>query len=442
MAKSSSFFGMRKKSTKSLTFSTWRGMQITKDRVSDVANPQTSAQMAQRIKMPLVAQARTKLKGLVNHSFQGVDYGYKSLYNFSALNLRKNALTVGEYTPKGIGDMGVANYVVSTGSLEPVKIGLTESISLITGDRWTYKQDNETKLRPAPVFGAFGNMNYVQSIKNASGPTDKELFDFFLNVMLDNVETDQLSFLIQQQGVSYEWETKAGTQVGHYNNIWLYRIVQGAYDAGTQEIGFALQTGENWTEAGTKDIYLTFGEDLAIACKVDYKPATTGDNASEGSIKLSMFEPDDSNPASQKPYPTYGINNNLTGIYDEKPIGLSDSVNNGVTVTDASDNTTMNYAPFALCPVEDLDLPFAALTIINSRKVNEVWQRSPQRMVCLNYNPYFSESTVADTYLKTATSSAKFLNNGSESTGISGNSGMEVTTSSFDDSSDDEKSQG
>lgn len=49
MAKSKSFFGLRRGSTKSQTFSVLRGEQITKDRVTDVANPKTSAQMRQRV---------------------------------------------------------------------------------------------------------------------------------------------------------------------------------------------------------------------------------------------------------------------------------------------------------------------------------------------------------------------------------------------------------
>lgn len=48
MAKSTSFFGLRKGSTKSQTYSVLRGQQITKDRVSEVANPKTTSQMQQR----------------------------------------------------------------------------------------------------------------------------------------------------------------------------------------------------------------------------------------------------------------------------------------------------------------------------------------------------------------------------------------------------------
>ena len=79
MAKSKSFFGLRTGSTKSLTFQVYRGQQITKDRVYRVSNPRTEGQMAQRALIPIVAAARSALKGLVDHSFEGVPYGEASL---------------------------------------------------------------------------------------------------------------------------------------------------------------------------------------------------------------------------------------------------------------------------------------------------------------------------------------------------------------------------
>lgn len=117
MAKSKSFFGLRTGSTKSLTFQVYRGQQITKDRVYRVSNPRTEAQMTQRALIPIVAAARSALQGLVNHSFEGVQYGETSLKEFSALNLRAGALTVASYSPIGYSNPGFANFIVSKGSI-------------------------------------------------------------------------------------------------------------------------------------------------------------------------------------------------------------------------------------------------------------------------------------------------------------------------------------
>ena len=117
MAKSKSFFGLRTGSTKSLTFQVYRGEQITKDRVYRVSNPRTEAQMTQRALIPIVAAARSALKGLIDHSFEGVAYGEASLKEFSKQNLRAGALSVTSYSPNGVSNPGFANLIVSNGSI-------------------------------------------------------------------------------------------------------------------------------------------------------------------------------------------------------------------------------------------------------------------------------------------------------------------------------------
>lgn len=117
MAKSKSFFGLRTGSTKSLTFQVYRGQQVTKDRVYRVSNPRTEAQMRQRAIIPIVAASRVALKGLVDHSFEGVNYGNDSLKKFSELNLRSGALLVESYAPNGYSNPGFAHLMVSKGTL-------------------------------------------------------------------------------------------------------------------------------------------------------------------------------------------------------------------------------------------------------------------------------------------------------------------------------------
>ena len=117
MAKSKSFFGLRTGSTKSLTFQVYRGQQITKDRVTRISNPRTESQMVQRALIPIVAASRAALKGLVDHSFEGVAYGEQSLKMFSSLNLKSGALKVASFSPNGYSNPGFANLVVSRGTI-------------------------------------------------------------------------------------------------------------------------------------------------------------------------------------------------------------------------------------------------------------------------------------------------------------------------------------
>ena len=120
MARSKSFFGLRKGSTKEHTFSTYRGQQVTKSRVINVANPQTMGQMEQRLRLVQVANAAAKLKGLIDHSFEGVTYGQTSIGKFRAMNLSSGALWPRSWVPKGVGDCGVADFIVSKGTLPEI----------------------------------------------------------------------------------------------------------------------------------------------------------------------------------------------------------------------------------------------------------------------------------------------------------------------------------
>ena len=151
MAKSKSFFGLRTGSTKSLTFQVLRGQQITKDRVTRVANPRTEAQMKQRAIIPIVAASRAALKGLVDHSFEGVNYGNDSLKKFSEINLRSGALLVESYAPNGYSNPGFASLVVSTGLLSDggVIAGTGEKNGVAT---FSYKTQAATDL----TFKAYG----------------------------------------------------------------------------------------------------------------------------------------------------------------------------------------------------------------------------------------------------------------------------------------------
>lgn len=135
MAKSKSFFGLRTGSTKSLTFQVYRGQQITKDRVYRVSNPRTDAQMTQRALIPIVAAARSALKGLVDHSFEGVAYGEASLKEFSKQNLRAGALSVTSYSPNGVSNPGFADLIVSNGSINvPYKIESTQEHNTVIAE--------------------------------------------------------------------------------------------------------------------------------------------------------------------------------------------------------------------------------------------------------------------------------------------------------------------
>lgn len=87
MARSKSFFGLRRGSTKSHTYSILNGQQITKDRVQAVANPKTQKQQFQRAIMASVMAAYSEMKEIEDHAFQGKKKGSENQREFMSRNL-------------------------------------------------------------------------------------------------------------------------------------------------------------------------------------------------------------------------------------------------------------------------------------------------------------------------------------------------------------------
>lgn len=210
MAKSKSFFGLRTGSTKSLTFQVYRGQQVTKDRVYRVSNPRSEAQMTQRALIPIVAAARSALKGLVDHSFEGVAYGEASLKEFSKQNLRAGALTVTSYSPNGVSNPGFADLIVSNGSIHvPFEIESTTNSNQVKVSSIEYPPFKF----PAAEKGASADaiFKYLETYARAN------------NVALIAPGT-QLSFLTIYQSGSVMVNTGAGTIYAPTSGFILDRI--------------------------------------------------------------------------------------------------------------------------------------------------------------------------------------------------------------------------
>ena len=141
MAQSKGFFGLRKGSTKSLTFSTLDGKQITKDRVYDVKNPRTESQMRQRMLMTTVGAAYKMLKSIADHSFEGYSSGMQCMRQFNSRNLNrfkqaaaaKGSVAFNEYKD---GDINPLPFILASGSLPGFSFTLdAESNLQIVGEK-------------------------------------------------------------------------------------------------------------------------------------------------------------------------------------------------------------------------------------------------------------------------------------------------------------------
>ena len=141
MAKSKGFFGLRKGSTKSLTYSVLDGMQITKDRVYDVKNPRTESQMRQRMLMTTVGAAYKMLKSIADHSFEGYSSGMQCMRQFNSRNLNrfkqaaaaKGSVAFNEYKD---GDINPLPFILASGSLPGFTYKLDDTSNLeIVGEK-------------------------------------------------------------------------------------------------------------------------------------------------------------------------------------------------------------------------------------------------------------------------------------------------------------------
>lgn len=141
MAQSKGFFGLRKGSTKSLTFSTLDGKQITKDRVYEVKNPRTENQMRQRMLMTTVGAAYKMLKSIADHSFEGYSSGMQCMRQFNSRNLNRfkqaaaatGSVAFNEYKD---GNINPLPFILASGSLPGFTYNLDATSNLeIVGEK-------------------------------------------------------------------------------------------------------------------------------------------------------------------------------------------------------------------------------------------------------------------------------------------------------------------
>lgn len=114
----------------SLVFSRVNGQQITRARAEQVKNPQTDAQVIQRILLNTVSQAYSRMAGICDHSFEGVKAGQDSMSYFMKANLNALRAKLAEQggidtdevltTPIGQSFLASNDFIISKGSLPVV----------------------------------------------------------------------------------------------------------------------------------------------------------------------------------------------------------------------------------------------------------------------------------------------------------------------------------
>lgn len=183
MAKSKSFFGLRRGSTKTLTFQVLNGQQITKDRVSQVRNPKSSGQIMQRMKLSAANVIYRYFKAYIDRGQQGVSYGAASRQAWLKTILLGEHL----YNPKGASVLLPWTFPMTKGSLTP----------------FTYGWDGESNIE-------------IDKQDNVLDTSDDVLLS--LNKQLQ--EGDQITVICMAQMPGGQYQIKQASHIiGQNNNI-------------------------------------------------------------------------------------------------------------------------------------------------------------------------------------------------------------------------------
>lgn len=163
MSKGNMFLGLARGSVGDVTFYRRNAQQITRVRVRNVKNPKSPAQMGQRAINHTAVQAYSVLKGICDHSYQGVSYGANSYSKFLSLNmdmLRQKASggttsSARAYLPFGMLGVVAMPFILSKGTLPMVDA--------------EYKTDGETAQSNGLLLSSFPasnpqNITYQQVI--------------------------------------------------------------------------------------------------------------------------------------------------------------------------------------------------------------------------------------------------------------------------------------
>lgn len=141
MSKGNMLLGHARGKVGDLVFSRVNGQQVTRARAAVVKNPQTEAQMIQRILLNTIIQAYSRMSEICDHSFEGVQTGQKSMSAFMRKNLNQLRTFVANeresghffdeiysFSPLGSNQFAMNEYIIATGTLPAVTTTVDASL--------------------------------------------------------------------------------------------------------------------------------------------------------------------------------------------------------------------------------------------------------------------------------------------------------------------------
>lgn len=134
MAKSKSFFSLRRGSTKSMTYQVLAGQQITKDRVTEVSNPRTNGQMLQRARFATAVKFyKRAVQNFFKFAFEDKKQQESDYNAFMRYNAKLGSI-VSKTDSDDIFFPAVGPFIVSNGSLPTIAVKYRAGSSTPTED--------------------------------------------------------------------------------------------------------------------------------------------------------------------------------------------------------------------------------------------------------------------------------------------------------------------
>lgn len=204
-------FGYLRGSIGSVTYTTKKAKsgkteQIVRQKAQSVTNPQTTAQILQRMKLGPAqrfydAFENIVAKGILSHAFEAIPYGSASRQHFISMAMKEEAAV---YVPKGVDFFVPGEYVVSEGSL--TTISYLNQITAEEAAQDTLVCDFDGTALTAANVEAFVNLGYEQGMQltliGAKVTTAGHYEPFATRILMSvgNVADKHVEFMLYDNG--------------------------------------------------------------------------------------------------------------------------------------------------------------------------------------------------------------------------------------------------
>lgn len=124
---SNPLIGRAKQSMGGATFTTWKGLQVLKNKATSVANPRSEGQINQRARLSVLVAMYAFISSVIKQGFKEMAVGMSEFNGFTSANLKNAAVSASG----GTASVDYSELVISKGSLATTPI---DTITAENGD--------------------------------------------------------------------------------------------------------------------------------------------------------------------------------------------------------------------------------------------------------------------------------------------------------------------